>query len=111
MLASVDVHTSRGTCDHMAKTDRVVGVRELREQLSAFLRPVANGQTVTIGNRRHPVARLIPANQTREHLALERLAASGAIRPGAGKPGAARPLKPRRRLRRPTSELVREDRR
>ena len=95
----------------MAKTERVVGVRELREQLSAFLRLVANGQTLTIGNRRNPVARLIPANQTREHAALERLAASGSIRPSAGKPGGSLPLKPRRRPRRATSELVREDRR
>ena len=95
----------------MARAERVVGVRELREHLSAFLRLVANGQAVTIANRRHPVARLIPANQIRDHAALDPFAASEAIRPSAGKPGASRPLKPRRRLRRVTSELVREDRR
>jgi antitoxin (DNA-binding transcriptional repressor) of toxin-antitoxin stability system len=89
----------------------VVGVRELRRQLSAVLRLVANGRTVTIANRRHPVARLSPANQTREQEALDRLAGSRTIRRSKGKPGASRPLKPRRRLRRATSELAREDRR
>ncbi len=89
----------------------MVGIRELREQLSAYLRLVAKGQTLTIGNRRHPVARLIPATQTREHEALARLAASGSIRPSAGKPGGSSAVKPRRRPRRTTSDLVREDRR
>jgi prevent-host-death family protein len=88
----------------------MVGIRELRARLSAYLRLVANGQTVTIGNRREPVARLVPARQVQEHDALERLVASGAIQRGAGKPGRSRAVKPKRRPRRSTSELVREDR-
>jgi hypothetical protein len=31
----------------------VIGVRELRAHLSAYLRAVARGETVTIGDRRH----------------------------------------------------------
>jgi len=42
--------------------------------------------------------------------ALERLAASGVVRPGVGKPGRAPRVKARR-ARRQVSDLVREDRR
>lgn len=95
----------------MKKTERTVGVRELRAHLSAYLRAVARGETVTIGDRsRRPVARLIPVKRTPNAEALERLAASGVVQRGVGKPGRA-PRVTARRGRRQVSDLVREDRR
>lgn len=95
----------------MKRVERTVGVRELRAHLSAYLRAVARGETVTIGDRsRRPVARLVPAKETANGEALERLAASGIVQRGVGKPGGAPRVKarPGRRL---VSDLVREDRR
>lgn len=95
----------------MQRSERTVGVRELRAHLSAYLRAVARGETVTIGDRsRRPVARLVPVKQTPNVAALERLAASGVLQRGAGKPGRASRVKPRPG-RRGVSDLVREDRR
>jgi prevent-host-death family protein len=94
----------------MAKSERTVGIRELRDRLSAYLKLVANGQSLTIGNRRHPVARLVPAAPARESAAIDALAASGAIQRASGKPGSRDPVKPRRRPHRSTSDIVREDR-
>ena len=88
----------------------VVGVRELRTHLSAYLRVVAQGGSVTIASRgRRPMARLVPAEPAAEDEVLARLAAQGAIQRGMGKP---RP-RPRIRLRRPgplASDVVLEDR-
>jgi prevent-host-death family protein len=95
----------------MKKAERTVGVRELRARLSAYLRAVARGETVTIGDRRRrPVARLVPVKQGPEAAVLERLAASGVVQRGRGKPGRASRVKARG-ARRQVSDLVREDRR
>jgi len=95
----------------MKRGERIVGVRELRAHLSAYLRAVARGETVTVGDRsRRPVARLIPAEQTANAEALERLAATGVVQRGVGKPGRAPRVKARPGRRR-VSDLVREDRR
>jgi prevent-host-death family protein len=95
----------------MKRVERTVGVRELRAHLSAYLRAVARGETVTIGDRsRRPVARLVPAQETASREALERLAASGVVQRGVGKPGRSLRVKARPG-RRPVSDLVREDRR
>jgi prevent-host-death family protein len=95
----------------MKRVERTVGVRELRAHLSAYLRAVARGETVTIGDRsRRPVARLVPAKETANGEALERLVASGVVQRGVGKPGRAPRVKARPG-RRPVSDLVREDRR
>ena len=49
----------------MKKAEAIVGVRELRARLSAYLRAVAQGKTVTIGDRRRqPVARLVPVRRS-----------------------------------------------
>lgn len=95
----------------MAKSEQVVGIRELRDRLSAYLQLVANGQSITIGNRRNPVARLIPAAPEREAAALDRLAATGALQRPSGKPGGRAPVKPRKRSKRTIADLVSEDRR
>ncbi|MCH9731986.1 MAG: type II toxin-antitoxin system prevent-host-death family antitoxin [Actinomycetia bacterium] len=40
---------------------KTVGVRELRQNWSMFLRDVADGETIEITHHGHPVAQLIPA--------------------------------------------------
>jgi prevent-host-death family protein len=87
--------TAKG--DHMAKRATVIGVRELRTHLSAYLRAVARGESVTIGDRRRrPIARLVPMepDPVREH--FERLAREGRVRLATGpKPDGTRAVKPR----------------
>jgi len=39
-----------------------VGVRELRQNASALLRDIADGETIEITHHGHPVAQLIPVN-------------------------------------------------
>ncbi len=90
---------------------KVVGVREVRAKMSAYLRAVARGQSITITDRRKkPVGRLVPAEPNREREALRRLASLGVITLGVGKPGLRPPIQPRRRGR-PLSDMVIEDRR
>ncbi len=89
----------------------IVGVRELRARLSAYLRYVAGGASITIGDRRRqPVARLVPVARSREGELLDRLAERGTVRRGVGKPGQAPRIKPRK-IHRLLSDIVREDRR
>lgn len=87
----------------------MVGVRAFRARLSAYLRAVAGGATVTIGDRRRPVARLVPLERSPEQEALDRLAARGVLQRGVGMPGKSRRLKTRAGARR-VSDLVIEDR-
>jgi prevent-host-death family protein len=89
-----------------------VGVRELRTHLSAYLRLVARGETVTIGDRRRrPIARLVPIERDLEEEHLARLEARGILRRGTGgKPGLGEPVKPKKGA--PlVSDLVIQDRR
>jgi prevent-host-death family protein len=81
----------------------VIGVRELRTHLSAYLRAVAGGETVTIGDRRRrPLARLVPVEQSPEDEHFERLAREGRVRlPTGPKPGRFGGVKPR-----PGSKLI-----
>ena len=95
----------------MKSAPEIVGVRELRARLSAYLRAVARGATVTVGDRRRqPVARLVPAKRSVEEEHLSRLADRGVVQRGTGKPGHPRPLKPHV-ARRTVADLVIEDRR
>jgi prevent-host-death family protein len=55
-----------------------VGVRELRQQASALLRRVAEGETIEVTDRGRPVALLTPISAVSP---LERLRAAGAIIP------------------------------
>jgi len=94
----------------MKQTEAVVGVRELRTRLSAYLRAVAQGKTVTIGNRRgQPVARLVPVVRSGDEEVLERLAAHGVIQRGVGKPS-GKPRVLSRKRKRLVSDIVIEDR-
>ena len=59
-----------------------IGIRELRQQASKYLRHVQRGETIEVTDRGRPVARLVPvpAEDTREALV-----AAGKIRPGNGR--------------------------
>jgi prevent-host-death family protein len=76
-----------------------IGVRELRQQASRWLRRVAEGESFEITDRGRPVARLVPVPPEE---GLDALIAAGRARPGRGRledlgpplparPGAATP--------------------
>jgi prevent-host-death family protein len=91
--------------------ESIVDVRELRARLSAYLRDVSRGATITIGNRhRRPVARLVPITRSTDGELLDRLARQGTLQRGSGKPGRHARVKPRK-TRRLLSDIVAEDRR
>jgi len=94
-----------------------VSIRELKNQLSKYLRRVAAGKEVVITSHKRPVARLIPAFPaaiTEEDMTtvIERLKALPWIRVGKGGKlkGAKQPIKlrPGDKL---ASDIVLEDRR
>lgn len=92
------------------KESPVVGVRELRTHLSAYLRDVAGGATVTLTDRnKRPIARLVPVDQDPDLETLRARASRGTITLGTGKP-VVQPIAPRR-TKRMVSDLVVEDRR
>jgi prevent-host-death family protein len=64
------------------KTGRRVGVRELRQKLSVYLRKVRRGKSLEITDRGRLVAMLVPASETQTP--LQRLIASGRARPAKG---------------------------
>jgi prevent-host-death family protein len=75
-----------------------VSVRDLKNNLSAYLRRLQNGEPILITSHGKPVARLMPASEApSEDEALERLHAHPLIRPGKGGPirGARNPIKTR----------------
>lgn len=78
---------------------RAIGVRELRQQASRYLRDVELGETIEVTDRGRPIARLVPIPK---HGGLDDLAASGRLiapkvefsslgAPLPGAPGAATP--------------------
>lgn len=82
----------------MKSQPRVVGVRELKTHLSAYLRAVAQGETIVVGDRRkQPIARLEPVSRSKDDDVLQRLAGEGILTLGRGKPGPFRPIKLRGR--------------
>jgi prevent-host-death family protein len=60
-----------------------VGVRELRQNLSVYLRRVEAGETLEVTEHGRPVARLGPLPPARMSV-LERLVAEGRAIPGSG---------------------------
>jgi prevent-host-death family protein len=85
-----------------------VGIRELKNRLSAFVRRAAEGECITITDRGHPVAVLMPP-ESREDAAIAAMIREGLASWGGGKPrGSSRPVKIKGR---PISETVLEDRR
>ena len=57
---------------------RSIGIRELRQHASRYLRDVQRGETIEITDRGRPVARLVPPG---DGGAVERLIAAGRLRP------------------------------
>ncbi len=60
---------------------RSIGVRELRQQASKYLRDVQRGESIEVTDRGRPVALLVPVPSVGE---IERLLASGRLAPAAG---------------------------
>lgn len=60
---------------------RAIGIRELRQQASRYLRAVEHGETIEVTDRGRPVALLVPIPDVSR---VDRLAASGRLRPAAG---------------------------
>ncbi|OLC57420.1 MAG: prevent-host-death family protein [Chloroflexi bacterium 13_1_40CM_4_68_4] len=90
---------------------RSIGVRELRQQASRYLREVERGDAIEVTDRGRPVARLIPIPPSSR---VDALLATGQLSPSAGDPlelGA--PLAPRPGVPLPSVELaaMREDER
>lgn len=59
---------------------RAIGIRELRQQASRYLRDVQRGETIEVTDRGRPVARLVPVPAGVD---LEALAESGRLAPAA----------------------------
>jgi len=86
-----------------------VGVRDLKNRLSTFLRRAAGGERITITDRGRPIAVLAPAETRREDEAIAAMVREGLAEWGGGTPqGSRRPVKIRGR---PISETMLEDRR
>lgn len=60
---------------------RSIGVRELRQNASRYLRQVEGGETVQVTDRGRPVALLVPPPPPSGY---DHLIATGRIRPGNG---------------------------
>jgi prevent-host-death family protein len=61
----------------MGRNDATVGVRELRQNLSKYLRRVLDGETLQVTDRGKPVAVLAPLPRPKTR--LERLIAAGEV--------------------------------
>jgi prevent-host-death family protein len=86
-----------------------VGIRELKANLSAYLRRVQAGQRVTVTDRGRAIAALVPAEPAPALEWAHAMVAKGQARWTGGKPIG---LKTRVRARgTPTSRMVLEDRR
>lgn len=60
---------------------RSIGIRELRQRASEYLRLVESGETIEVTDRGRPIALVVPLP---EGDALERLAATGRLTPAQG---------------------------
>ena len=67
----------------MSQTTDRVGVRELRQNLSVYLRRIKEGETLEVTEHGHAVARLTPIPR-QELSPLERLIADGRVTPPQG---------------------------
>lgn len=95
----------------MEKRSLIVGSRELKTRLGAYLQRVRRGETIVVTDRGEPVAELRPlhASDDATEEALRRMAAEGLITRGTG--GPLRPFKPiRLRGRLSASDAISQDR-
>jgi prevent-host-death family protein len=89
--------------------EHTVGVRELRQRLSEYLRQVKQGHTLVITEHGKPVGRLIPQGQTLDER-LEELQRAGLIRWNGKKLTPAKPVA-KLRGKKTIAEVIIEDRR
>lgn len=90
---------------------RRIGIRELRQNASEYVRAAESGEVIEVTDRGRPVARLAPLPAKAS--ILERLIAEGKATPGEGDLLDLGPALPRRPGERPLSEVLegqREDR-
>lgn len=85
-----------------------VGIRELKAQLSAYLRQVKKGATLVITERGQPIGRIVPLRPSLEGR-MEELATAGLVSWSGRKLGLRKPVAvaPGRKM---VSELLLEDR-
>lgn len=86
-----------------------VGVRELKAQLSRYVRRVRAGARVVVTDRGRAVAMLTPVNEPPSVAWAHRLVSDGHAHWAGGKPAGLAPRRPSRG--RPASAMVLEDRR
>jgi prevent-host-death family protein len=90
-----------------------VGIKELKNRLTAYLRRTKQGEEVVVTERGKPIAVIQPIQSPVQPLSVEaklaKLAHQGLITLPRGKP--LRKLRPITVKGRPTSELILEDRR
>ena len=85
---------------------RSIGVRELRQNASKYLREVEQGESIRVTDRGRPVALLVPVPRSR----LEELIATGRATPGRGSVLDLGPPLPAEPGEKPLSEILEEDR-
>ncbi len=96
----------------MAKRSSLVGSRELKTRLGAYLQRVRRGETIVVTDRGEPVAELRPlhASDDATEEALRRMAAEGLLT----RPTHRRGLRPFKPIKLPpglsAAELISEDR-
>jgi prevent-host-death family protein len=66
---------------HPIRATKTVGVRELRQNLSRYLERVKEGETLTVTERGHEVARLVPSRDAIDPRYLELAEQYGATIP------------------------------
>jgi prevent-host-death family protein len=86
-----------------------VGIRELKNRLSEFLRRVGDGERVTVTDRGRPVAVICPPVEAPEDPAIAMMIREGSARWAGGKPRL--PSRLARIRGKPIAETVIEDRR
>jgi prevent-host-death family protein len=78
---------AQAICDHMCPRSVMlwpmeqVGIRELRDRVSAVLRRVAAGRTVEVTDHGHPVARIVPLRYRNR---VDQMVAEGRATPAEG---------------------------
>ena len=86
-----------------------VGIRELKNRLSEFLRRVADGERVTVTDRGRPIAVIVPPDGRPEDEQLLSMVRSGLAKWRGGKPRL--PKQPVKIRGKPISDTVTEERR
>jgi prevent-host-death family protein len=66
-----------------------VGVRELKNQLSRYLKRVQEGEEIVVTDHGRSVAKIVPATNSALRRGLELLLREGAVRWAGGKPRGA----------------------